>query len=382
MVLGISSLEENILKVLLNPAVRAYQAQSFEQQLSNMVIGQDRAVRRLTELYQVFLSGLNAPNKPIGTLLFLGNSGSGKSYISECAAKILFNNPLASFKIDCAEYQQSHDIAKLIGAVAGYLGHKDTPPILSQENLDKYHTQLNPLTFLVFDEIEKANESLWQLLLGILDKAILTLGDTRRTDFSKCIIMLTSNLGSREISNLVTNNMGFAPMQSKIAKPNELDQKIYQTARDAAKKRFSPEFINRLDKIVVFRSLKSSDYIKILDLEINKVQDRIIQNCSEKFLITLSEKAKQFLLKKGIDVKYGARHLKRAIDKYIVNPLSNLISSGQLSTGDLIDIDIDNSGKLIFFGTNGGALIGKYHDEYINAIEKSMEKSIANFSME
>src|SRR5437879_3109560 len=187
--------------VFLDPDQKSPRAQDFEERLAARIGGQDRAVRRMSGLYQIFLAGMSPPNRPIGTMLFLGPTGSGKTRVIEAAAEVLFGDPNAIVKIDCAEFQHSHEIAKLIGSPPGYLGHRETSPMLTQENLDRMHTEELKLSLILFDEIEKASDSLWQLLLGILDKATLTLGDNRRVDFSRCMIVLTSNLGARVLSD-------------------------------------------------------------------------------------------------------------------------------------------------------------------------------------
>ncbi len=175
----------NTNTVLLDPDQKSPRAQEFEEKLAARIVGQERAVRRMSGLYQIFLAGMNPPNRPVGTMLFLGPTGSGKTRVVEAAAEVLFGDPNAVIKIDCAEFQHSHEIAKLIGSPPGYLGHRETSPMLTQENLDRYHTEESKLSLVLFDEIEKASDSLWQLLLGILDKATLTLGDNRRVDFSQ-----------------------------------------------------------------------------------------------------------------------------------------------------------------------------------------------------
>ncbi|HYY42436.1 MAG TPA: AAA family ATPase, partial [Pyrinomonadaceae bacterium] len=253
--------------VFLDPDQKSPRAQEFEEKLAARIVGQERAVRRMSGLYQIFLAGMNPPNRPVGTMLFLGPTGSGKTRVVEAAAEVLFGDPNAVIKIDCAEFQHSHEIAKLIGSPPGYLGHRETSPMLTQENLDRYHNDDTKLSLVLFDEIEKASDSLWQLLLGILDKATLTLGDNRRVDFSKTMVVLTSNLGAREMSELISGGIGFAPAKgAKNPNDTEVDQKIYRTAVEAARRKFSPEFMNRIDKVVVFRSLKEHHLRQILDL--------------------------------------------------------------------------------------------------------------------
>ena len=345
--------------VFLDPDQKSPRAQDFEERLTARIVGQERAVRRMSGLYQIFLAGMNPPNRPIGTMLFLGPTGSGKTRVIEAAAEVLYGDSNAVVKIDCAEFQHSHEIAKLIGSPPGYLGHRETSPMLTQENLDRMHTDDMKVSLVLFDEIEKASDSLWQLLLGILDKATLTLGDNRRVDFSKSMVIMTSNLGAREMSELISGGIGFAPGKgSKTPNDTEVDQKIYRTAVEAARRKFSPEFMNRIDKVVVFRSLKEHHLRQILDLELQAVQDRIMQSAGTKFVFQCSESAKDMLMKEGLDYKYGARHLKRAVERFLVYPLSNLVATGQIGLGDLVHVDVDGvRNRLVFSKSSGGALI-------------------------
>src|SRR2546421_8159456 len=346
--------------VFLDPDQKSPRAQDFEERLGARIVGQERAVRRMSGLYQIFLAGMNPPARPIGTMLFLGPTGSGKTRVIESAAEVLFGDTNGVVKIDCAEFQHSHEIAKLIGSPPGYLGHRETSPMLTQENLDRTHTEDLKLTLVLFDEIEKASDALWQLLLGILDKATLTLGDNRRVDFSKCMVILTSNLGAREMSELISGGIGFAPGKGVKSPDNEVDQKIYRTAVEAARRKFSVEFMNRIDKVVVFRALKEHHLGAILDLELQAVQDRIMMSAGTKFVFQCSDTAKDMLLQEGIDYKYGARHLKRAVERFLVYPLSNLVATGQIGLGDLVQVDLgDVPGKLVFSKKSGGALISE-----------------------
>ena len=337
-------------QVALNPEKKAVRSEEFENQLAKRVIGQERAVRRMSSLYQVFLAGMQSPNRPIGTMLFLGPTGSGKTRVVEAAAEVLFGDPNAVIKVDCAEFQHSHEIAKLIGSPPGYLGHRETSPMLTQENLNRFHSEQAKVSLVLFDEIEKASDSLWKLLLGILDKATLTLGDNRRVDFSQTIVIMTSNLGAREMTELISGGIGFAPASVKKERANtDVDQKIYRTALDAARRKFSPEFMNRIDSVVVFRSLKEQHLRQILDLELDAVQRRILKAAGTKFIFQCSDAAKGFLLEEGIDPRYGARHLKRAIERFIVHSLANLVTTEQVSTNDLIEIDLNEDTRTLMF---------------------------------
>ena len=332
--------------VSLNASKRCDEASDFEQELFRRIVAQDDAVMALSQIYQVYLAKMTMPNKPLGALLFLGPTGSGKTRSVEAAAEVLFGDPFAMVKVDCAEFQHSHEISKLIGSPPGYLGHRETRPILTQEMLDRYHTPRNRLTFVLFDEIEKASDALWQLLLGVLDKARITLGDNRTVDFSSCVIVMTSNLGAREMAEVTEGKLGFT---RRFESAPELDARIEKIGVEAARRKFSPEFINRLDKIVVFHSLTQESLRRILDIEFQIVQRRVLMSGSGNFALSCAERTKDFLLAEGFDRRYGTRPLKRAIERHLVIPLSNLIATKQIEIGDMVCVDVDESGRGLCF---------------------------------
>jgi ATP-dependent Clp protease ATP-binding subunit ClpB len=347
---------KTVVNTMLDPTRRSNDAREFESSLRRRIVGQDQAVEKVVEIYQMFLAGLNPPGRPVGNLLFLGPTGSGKTRVVEAMAESLFGDARACIKIDCAEFQHSHEIAKLIGSPPGYLGHRETHPLLTQEALNQWHTETLKLSILLFDEIEKASDSLWQLLLGILDKATLTLGDNRRVDLSQCIIIMTSNLGAGEMSNMVDGGLGF--MQKATQVDAAFDDKINRTAVDAARRKFSPEFMNRIDKSVVFRTLRSEHLQQILEIELGMVQQRILTaSAVNQFVFSCTPKVKSFLLHEGTDPKYGARHLKRAIERHIVFQLANLVATGQVKLGDFIRIDMSPEGKLMFIKEAENAMV-------------------------
>jgi len=340
----------------LDPTQTGSEALKLESDLRKRVVGQSEAIGQIINIYQTNLAGMSSPGRPIGNFLFLGPTGSGKTRLVEATAESLVGDARAVIKIDCAEFQHSHEIAKLIGSPPGYLGHRETHPLLSQEVLNQYHTDRFKLSFVLFDEIEKASDALWNLLLGILDKATLTLGDNRRVDFSRAIIFMTSNLGASEMSSILRPNLGFAAREAERERAggaidSALGEKITRAAMEAARRKFTPEFMNRIDKTVVFRPLGEAELRKILVLELNMVQQRIFNSANgAPFVFNVSDNAKEFLLREGTDVKYGARHLKRAIDRNLVHPLSNLIATEQVRGGDLIRVDLDSArGRLTFF---------------------------------
>jgi len=340
----------------LDPTKRSSESNDFEGMLRHKIVGQEEAIRAVVDLYQVYRAGLSSPGRPVGNLLFLGPTGSGKTRIVEASAEILFGDARAVIKVDCAEFQHSHEIAKLIGSPPGYLGHRETHPLITQEELARWHTEKLKLSFLLFDEIEKASDALWQLLLGILDKARLTLGDNGRVDLSQTMIFMTSNLGGSQISELMTGGLGFVQPQDKTT--DQLDAKVGRTATEAAKRKFSPEFMNRIDKVVVFHPLRQEQLDQILEIELGMVQQRVLDSVRGQFLFRVTSGARQFLLHEGTDLKYGARHLKRAIERHLVYPLANLLASEQVHLGDLLCIDWNPQEQtLCFLREAEGALV-------------------------
>ena len=343
------------VNVPLDPTRTGRDAEVLEGSLRRMIVGQDEAIQQIVNIYQMYLTGMSPAGRPIGNFLFLGPTGSGKTRIVEATAESLVRNPRAVIKIDCAEFQHSHEIAKLIGSPPGYLGHRETHPLLSQEVLNQYHSDTCKLSFVLFDEIEKASDALWNLLLGVLDKGTLTLGDNRKVDFSRALIFMTSNLGATEMSALVNPRLGFnagecaRQAQSGIV-DDKLSGKMMRSGVEAARRKFTPEFINRLDKIVTFKPLGSPELRRILDIELNMVQQRIFNTSPDRsFVFKASDGAKDFLLQEGTDLKYGARHLKRAIERLLVQPLSNLIATDQVRGGDCVNVAFDAECKALTF---------------------------------
>jgi ATP-dependent Clp protease ATP-binding subunit ClpB len=370
--------------VPLDPSKMGRESSALQANLRKRIVGQDEAIREIVSIYQMYLTGMNAPGRPIGNLLFLGPTGSGKTRIVEATAESLVNNTLAVIKIDCAEFQHSHEIAKLIGSPPGYLGHRETSPFLSQEVLNQYHTSTMKLSFVLFDEIEKASDALWNLLLGILDKGRLTLGDNRQVDFSRSMIFMTSNLGSSEMSALMSPKLGFSANDAgRKPQAGTVDEamsgKLERSGLGAVRRKFTPEFINRLDKIVTFHPLGSEQLQKLLDIELASVQERILTAAPNRsFVFQTTEKAKSFLLDQGIDMKYGARYLKRAIDRLLVQPLSNLIATAQVRRGDNVRVDLDASLRFLTFVKEAEAFPSHETAEWSNPPRMIPELALAS----
>jgi ATP-dependent Clp protease ATP-binding subunit ClpB len=356
--------------VPLDPTKTGREALELEANLHKRIVGQAEAIREIVSIYQMDLAGMTAPGRPIGTFLFLGPTGSGKTRTVEATAEALLKNARAVTKIDCAEFQHSHEIAKLIGSPPGYLGHRETHPLLSQEVLDQHHTATMKLSLVLFDEIEKASDALWNLLLGILDKGTLTLGDNRKVDFSHSIIFMTSNLGAAEMSALVSPVLGFNACDSRSSRHGEIDRtlsrKIERSGLCAVRRKFTPEFINRLDKVITFKPLGPEQLAQILDIELEMIRQRIFDaSIIRSFAYHATQSAKTFLLQQGTDMKYGARHLKRAIERLLVQPLSNLIATAQIRGGDYIRIDLDASGNALTFVREAEGLPSRTMPEHV-----------------
>jgi ATP-dependent Clp protease ATP-binding subunit ClpB len=331
-------------------------ASELTSYLHSFIIGQDDAIGGIVDVYQTFLAGIGQPGKPVGNFLFLGPTGSGKTRIVEVLADALFHTTRAVIKIDCAEFQHSHEISKIIGSPPGYLGHRETKPMLSQQRLSEFYTDKLKLSILLFDEIEKASDSLWNLLLGILDKATLTLGDGQRVDFGRAMIFMTSNLGAREMANLLSPRLGFLAQPSTGASTpmdDKLASKISQAGVEAARRKFTPEFINRLDKIIVFKPLGKPELEQILEIELRLAYERIVQ--TKAISLIVSPAAKEHILANGTDMKYGARQLRRAVEKSIIQSIANLIATAQVEAGERVVIDFDAEAQELVFAKEAAA---------------------------
>jgi ATP-dependent Clp protease ATP-binding subunit ClpB len=299
--------------------------------MRTLLVGQDEASQVLVDMVSTHLSGFGAPGRPAGNALLLGPTGSGKTRAVEVLCDGLTGNPKGMLKIDCAEFQHSHEIAKLIGSPPGYLGHRETPPLLTQKRINDLQKEGMPLSVVLFDEIEKASDSLWQLLLGVLDKATLTLGDNNVTNFEQCIIIMTSNLGAKQ---MLVKRFGFSTSDAvELVEDSKLDD----IAKNAAKKHFTAEFMNRLDHVVTFKTLTKAQIAEIMQIELGLIQKMFWDKA--KFVYQLTPAAKYTLLEEGYSVEYGARDLKRAIERRVRLPLAGLVSSGQVAPGSVVVID-------------------------------------------
>jgi len=328
---------------VLDTSKNGASARSLLMTLGRRVVGQVEGLTALVDMVEQHQAGHSDPNHPAGSLLILGPTGAGKTHVAEALSRGLFGSEKAMVKIDCAEFQHSHEIAKLIGSPPGYLGHRETPPLLKQARLDQYFTEKQKLGVLLFDEIEKASDALWQLLLGILDKATLTLGDNTTTNFQNQIIVMTSNLGTKEVNHLIDGGIGF-----NVERPvEEVEARLDETAINAAKRKFTAEFFNRLDKVVVFKTLTKEQIAQVLDMELAEVAVNLILHTNIPFFLHVSPSAKKAILNEGYDAKYGARALRRVIRRNVQVPLARLVSTEQIT--EKADVYVNYAGGAFEF---------------------------------
>jgi len=323
--------------------------------LSQKVVGQSAATKAIVPYVYMYQSGLAPEGRPAGVFLLLGPTGTGKTKTVEAIAELLHGDEKKILKIDCGEFQMEHETAKLVGAPPGYLGHRETTPLLTQQQLTEVTSRDCDLALVLFDEIEKAAHSITKLLLGILDKGILHLGDNTTVDFEKSLIFFTSNLGAREMMKEINPNIGF---QSATAKSQtDLTTRLESIALGAVRKRFSPEFVNRIDAVVTYNPLDAEAIEIILDHDLRTLQDHVNSRLGERyFSIAVSQEAKQFLLHKGVSQEYGARELKRTIHRQLTQPLATMVARGEILPGAQVSIAVNDASESLSIVCTGGAL--------------------------
>jgi ATP-dependent Clp protease ATP-binding subunit ClpA len=327
--------------VSLDPKERSADALEFERNVRSQVIGQEEAILAMSDSIQIYMAGLNNPNRTVANLLFLGPTGVGKTRVVEAAAKALFGTERAILKLNCAEFKESHQVSKILGAPAGYTGHRETPPLITQAKLNQYHTEDIKLSLLLLDEIEKANPSFWEVFLNVLDRGTLTQGNGEEIDFRRTIIIMTSNAGARQMQEAITGGMGFSGIAGSELSQNKDLKRISQ---EAARKYFSPEFWGRLDKVVTFHTLSRAQLLQVLDLELANIQKRILTAPGhQQFVLKCTPQAKEFILNEHADLRYGARDLQHSVERNLVRPLSTLLATGQVTLGDLVLVFFDGT---------------------------------------
>lgn len=311
--------------------------------LSQKVVGQPAATKVIVPYIQMFQAGLAPEGRPVGVFLLLGPTGTGKTKTVEALAEVLHGSEKNILKIDCGEFQMEHEVAKLIGAPPGYLGHRETQPVLTQQKLNAVTSEKCSLSLVLFDEIEKAAPSMTRLLLGVLDKGLLRLGDNSTVNFEKSLVFLTSNLGAREMMKEINPEFGFQSVRP--AERGDLTSKLQGIALVAVRKRFSPEFVNRIDCIITYQPLTAESLSTILDQQIMDLQNHVNTRLgSRSFTLEVPFEARQYLLRKGTSAEYGARELNRTIHRYLTQPLATLVATAQVNPGARVRVDVAQSG--------------------------------------
>jgi CheY-like chemotaxis protein len=312
--------------------------------LSQKVVGQPAATRVIVPYIQMYQAGLAPEGRPVGVFLLLGPTGTGKTKTVEALAEVLHGSEKNVLKIDCGEFQMEHEVAKLIGAPPGYLGHRETQPMLTQQKLNGVTTEKCNLSLVLFDEIEKAAPSMTRLLLGVLDKGILRLGDNTIVNFEKSLVFLTSNLGAREMMREINPDFGFQSVKSP--ERTDLTGKLQNIALVSVRKRFSPEFVNRIDCIITYQPLTAESLSTILDQQIADLQNHVNTRLGARsFTLEVPFESRRFLLEKGTSAEYGARELNRTIHRHLTQPLATLVATSQVSPGARVRVDLADDGE-------------------------------------
>jgi len=319
-------------------------AEDLTKVLSQKVVGQPTATRVIVPYIQMFQAGLAPEGRPVGVFLLLGPTGTGKTKTVEALAEVLHGSEKNVLKVDCGEFQMEHEVAKLIGAPPGYLGHRETQPMLTQQKLNSVTSEKCSLSLVLFDEIEKAAPSMTRLLLGVLDKATLRLGDNSTVNFEKSLVFLTSNLGAREMLREINPEFGF--QSAKSAERSDLTSKLQAIALVSVRKRFSPEFVNRIDCIITYQPLTAESLSAILDKQIVDLQAHVNTRLGNRsFTLEVPFEARQFLLQKGTSSEYGARELNRTIHRHLTQPLATLVATNQVNPGASVRVDVSEDGQ-------------------------------------
>jgi ATP-dependent Clp protease ATP-binding subunit ClpA len=320
---------------------------SLASQLAARLVGQPAAVEGIVPFVQVHLAGLSPEGRPAGVFLLLGPTGTGKTRTVEALAQVLHGSEKNVLRIDCGEYQMEHEVAKLIGAPPGYLGHRETTPMLNQQKLTSVTSENCNLSLVLFDEIEKAASSMQRILLGVLDKATLRLGDNTSVNFERSLIFMTSNLGARAMMKTLRPDFGFEAMTT--ASEEDVTGKLEKIGLAATRRKFSPEFVNRIDKVITYQPLSKDTLTRILDHHLDELQIHIDRRLGDRgFELNVTKSARLLLLQRGTSEEYGARELKRTIHRMLVQPLAAHVSAGAIAPDQVVRVEAGDFDSLVF----------------------------------
>ena len=330
-------------------------AEDLTSILSSKVVGQPNVINVIVPYIEMYQAGLASENRPVGVFLLLGPTGTGKTRTVEALAEALHGSSKNLLKIDCGEFQMEHEVAKLIGAPPGYLGHRETQPMLSQQKLTAVTSDKSSLSLVLFDEIEKAAPSLTRLLLGVLDRGILRLGDNSVVNFEKSLVFLTSNLGAREMMREISPDFGFQSASGGSAR-EDVTAKLQNVALVAVRKKFSPEFVNRIDHVITYQPLNAESFAAITDHEIDHLQNHVNTRLGTRcFGIEVPFESRQWLIERGTSPEYGARELKRTIHKFLTQPLATLVAKNQIEPGTRVRVQVaPDAQSLVLRATKAG----------------------------
>ncbi len=328
----------------MEESLRPTKSSDLVQYFEGKIVGQPETADRIIPFIQTYKAGLTPENRPIGVFLLLGPTGTGKTRTVEVLAEALHGSSQRYLRIDCGEYQLDHEVAKLIGSPPGYLGHRETVPALSKQKLSEATTPECDVSLVLFDEIEKAAPSLNRLLLGLLDKGRLSLGDNTTVNFDKSLIFLTSNLGAREMMREMTPTFGFAGQSDNPDRGKELASKLESIALAAVRKMFSPEFVNRIDAVITYQPLSEAAISTILDHQVQELQEHVNGRLGPRcFSIELTPQAREFLLERGVSLQYGARELKRTVYRFLTQPLATMVAESLIPPGSSVVVGVDQT---------------------------------------
>jgi CheY-like chemotaxis protein len=336
--------------------------------LSSRIVGQPTALQAIIPSIQLHRSGLAPEGRPVGVFLLLGPTGTGKTRTVEAIADVLHGDPHRLLRIDCGEFQADHEVAKLIGAPPGYVGHGDSKPRLTQGSLAEVTSPSSDLALVLLDEVEKAAPSLVQLLLGILDRAKLRLGDGNEVDFSDTLIFLTSNLGAREMLDEIRPGLGFDASQERD--PRELRERLERIGVQAVRKYFSPEFLNRVDAVVTYRPLDVASIVAIFDQHVAELQEHVHSRLGARsFDIEIAPAARFFMIDRGTSLEYGARELKRVIHRNLTQPLAAQVANGQIPPGSKVLVELNEEGDALVLRCEGGVDVPEARTETVLTVD-------------